>query len=98
MMKFDPQLLQQKYEQWRNLMEQLEQTQQQLQQAEQLWSQLQEYYQGEQWLQDAEQDLKIKCGEGHYSILGQDTLWNGLDERKQLALQLMRLSLKILES
>lgn len=96
-MKFDPQQLQYDYETWCNLMERIQQSTQQLRDAELLWRTLQNYYHSPQWLEDHDSDLRLACSPNHYSILGQDTLWNSLDERRQLALTLMRLGLTILE-
>lgn len=94
---FDAQFLQQQFEQWHQLHQQLEKAQEQWQAAEKLWQELQEYYQSEQWLIDYENSPELTCREGEYSILAQDTLWNAMEERRQQAITWMKLGLKVVE-
>ncbi len=66
--------------------------------AEKLWQELQAYYQSEQWLEDYENAPELSCREGEYFILSQDTLWNALEERRQQAIDWMKLSLSVIEN
>ena len=65
---------------------------------EKLWQELQAYYQSEQWLEEYENAPELSCREGEYSILSQDTLWNALEERRQQAIDWMKLSLSVIEN
>ena len=95
---YDAQVLQQQYEQWHDLHRQMREAQQKWQAAEKLWQELQAYYQSEQWLEDYENAPELSCREGEYSILSQDTLWNALEERRQQAIDWMKLSLSAIEN
>ena len=95
---YDAQVLQQKYAQWHDLHRQMREAQQKWQAAEKLWQELQAYYQSERWLEDYENAPELSCREGEYSILSQDTLWNALEERRQQAIDWMKLSLSVIEN
>ena len=94
---YNPQALQQQYEHCQDLHRQLIHAQQQWREAEQLWQDLSAYYQSAQWLEDYDNAPELQCREGEYSILAQDTLWNALEERRQLAIDWMKLGLKAIE-
>lgn len=93
MSQYDPQTLQQKYERWRELRRQQEQAQTQWLEAEALVHELQTYYQSAQWREDHANDVPIQCNNGEYCITGEDTLWDMLTDRDDLAKRWMRLGL-----
>lgn len=93
MPQYDPQALQQKYERWRELHRQQEQAQTQWLAAEALFHELQAYYQSAQWRGDHANDVQIECNNGEYCITSEDTLWNMLTDRDDLAKRWMRLGL-----
>lgn len=95
--KFNPQDIQQKYEQYRDLYRQIEAAQEQWKQAEKLWKEVQAYYQSGQWHEDHDESPSLKVAEGEYSILGEDTIWNALQDRQQQIIDWMRLGLDSLE-
>lgn len=97
MSKYDPQQLQQKFEQWRKLrLEQLE-AQKNWLEAEALYSELKEYYLSPQWMTDREQDLELQYSGDAHSLLSEDALWDMLSERDELAKRWMRLGLDALD-
>ncbi|WP_222565721.1 DUF4298 domain-containing protein [Novilysobacter antarcticus] len=93
MPQYDPQALQQKYERWRELHRQQEQAQAQWLEAEALLHELQAYYQSLQWREDHANNVPIECNNGEYCILSEDTLWNMLTDRDEVAKRWMRLGL-----
>ncbi|UOO81904.1 DUF4298 domain-containing protein [Uruburuella testudinis] len=96
-MKHDPQHLQNQYARWEALREALETAQQQWQQADEILAELNEYYGSEQWYEDRENDqLQLDTG-SHFSILDEDTLWEALQSRHDMALNWMRLGLDALD-
>ncbi|MGP5177359.1 DUF4298 domain-containing protein [Psychrobacter aquimaris] len=93
MTNYNPQELQQKYEQWCKLHRQQLEAQQQFLQAEALLNDLKTYYLDSQWMTDREADLPIEHSGDEYSIFSEDTLWNMLSDHDELARQWMRLGL-----
>ena len=67
-MLFNPQEMQQQYEQYQALCRQLEAAQQQWQAAETLWQDLQLYYQSEQWLVDHDSDFYLATAGGEFRM------------------------------
>lgn len=83
--------IQQRYEQLHDDIQTLQELNQRLPQIRQRMSELLSYYQNE-WMIDVEQleqtpDLERRlydlASEGHYSVLGQDTIWNLLDDTQR---------------
>ncbi|MGP5647991.1 DUF4298 domain-containing protein [Psychrobacter celer] len=97
MTDYNPQELQQKYEQWCELYRQQLEAQEQFAQAEALLNDLKTYYLDPQWMKDREADLPIAhSGEAH-SIFSEDALWSMLTDHDELAMKWMRLGLDALE-
>ena len=97
MTDYNPQELQQKYEQWCKLYRQQLEAQEQFAQAEALLNDLKAYYLDPQWMKDREADLPIEhSGEAH-SIFSEDALWSMLTDHDELAMKWMRLGLDALE-
>jgi len=97
MADYNPQELQQKYEQWCKLYRQQLEAQKQFLKAEALQNELKDYYLNPQWMKDHEADLPIEhSGEAH-SIFSEDALWNMLTDHDELAMKWMRLGLDALE-
>ncbi len=92
MPQYDPQAMQQKYERWRHLHRQQEEAQKQWLEAQALLHELQAYYQSPQWREDHANNLPLEC-HGEYSILSEDTLWDVLVDRDEVAKRWMRLGL-----
>ncbi len=90
---YDPQEMQRKYEEWRELLRQQRQAQEQWLDAEALLHELQAYYQSLQWREDHANDVPIHCRNGEYCILSEDTLWDMLTDRDETALRWMRLGM-----
>ncbi len=97
MTDYNPQELQQKYEQWCELYRQQLEAQEQFAQAAALLNDLKTYYLDPQWMKDREADLPIEhSGEAH-SIFSEDALWSMLTDHDELAMKWMRLGLDALE-
>ncbi|MGP5542657.1 DUF4298 domain-containing protein [Psychrobacter celer] len=97
MTDYNPQELQQKYEQWCKLYRQQLEAQEQFAQAAALLNDLKTYYLDPQWMKDREADLPIEhSGEAH-SIFSEDALWSMLTDHDELAMKWMRLGLDALE-
>ena len=97
MPNYNPQELQQKYEQWCKLHRQQLEAQQQFLQAETLLNELKDYYLNPQWMADREADLPIEHSGKEHSIFSEDALWNMLTDRDELARQWMRLGLDAID-
>ncbi|KAA0921583.1 DUF4298 domain-containing protein [Psychrobacter sp. ANT_H56B] len=97
MTNYNPQELQQKYEEWCALYRQQLKAQQQFLQAEALLNELKDYYLNPQWMADREADLPIEHSGKEHSIFSEDTLWNMLTDRDELARQWMRLGLDAID-
>ena len=97
MPNYNPQELQQKYEQWCELYRQQLKAQQQFLQAEALLNELKDYYLNPQWMADREADLPIEHSGKEHSIFSEDALWNMLTDRDELARQWMRLGLDAID-
>lgn len=95
--EYNPQELQQKYEQWCELYRQQVQAQAQFVQAEALLGELKGYYFSPQWMTDRAQDLPIEHSGEEYSIFSEDALWNMLTDQNELARQWMRLGLDAID-
>lgn len=97
MRQYDPQTLQQKYERWRELHRKQEQAQAEWLEAERLLHQLHAYYQSAQWREDHANRVPIECSNGEHCITSEDTLWDMLTDRDEVAIRWMRLGLDALE-
>ena len=97
MPNYNPQELQQKYEQWCKLHRQQLEAQQQFLQAETLLNELKDYYLNPQWMADREADLPIEHSGKEHSIFSEDALWNMLTDRDELARKWMRLALDAID-
>ena len=97
MTEYNPQELQQKYEQWCKLHRQQVEAQQQFLQAEALLNELKTYYLDPQWMADREADLPIEHSGEEHSIFSEDALWSMLTDHNELAMQWMRLGLDALD-
>ena len=97
MTSYNPQELQQKYEQWCALYRQQLKAQQQFLQAEALLNELKDYYLNPQWMADREADLPIEHSGKEHSIFSEDALWNMLTDRDELARKWMRLALDAID-
>ncbi|WP_333954554.1 DUF4298 domain-containing protein [Psychrobacter sp. S4(2024)] len=97
MTSYNPQELQQKYEQWCALYRQQLKAQQQFLQAEALLNELKDYYLNPQWMADREADLPIEHSGKEHSIFSEDALWNMLTDRDELARKWMRLGLDAID-
>ncbi|MBA2056713.1 DUF4298 domain-containing protein [Psychrobacter cryohalolentis] len=97
MTNYNPQELQQKYEQWCALYRQQLKAQQQFLQAEALLNELKDYYLNPQWMADREADLPIEYSGKEYSIFSEDALWNMLTDHDELARKWMRLGLDAID-
>jgi len=97
MTNYNPQELQQKYEQWRALYRQQLKAQQQFLQAEALQNELKDYYLDPQWMADREADLPIEHSGDEYSIFSEDALWNMLSDHDELSRKWMRLGLDAID-
>ena len=97
MPNYNPQELQQKYEQWCALYRQQLKAQQQFLQAEALLNELKDYYLNPQWMADREADLPIEHSGKEHSIFSEDALWNMLTDRDELARKWMRLGLDAID-
>ena len=97
MPNYNPQELQQKYEQWCDLHCQQLKAQQQFLQAEALQNELKDYYLDPQWMADREADLPIEYSGKEYSIFSEDALWSMLTDRDELARKWMRLALDAID-
>ena len=97
MTNFNPQELQQKYEEWCELHRIQLEAQQQFLQAETLLNELKDYYLNPQWMADREADLPIEYSGKEHSIFSEDALWNMLTDRDELARQWMRLGLDAID-
>lgn len=95
--KFDPQNMQQKYEEWDKLYRRQLEAQEQFVQAEALLRELKDYYFSPQWMADREADLPIEHSGETYSIFSEDGLWNSLSDHNELARQWMRLGLDAID-
>ncbi len=97
MTEYNPQELQQKYEQWCKLHRQQVEAQQQFLQAEALLNELKTYYLDPQWMADRKADLPIEHSGEEHSIFSEDALWSMLTDHNELAMQWMRLGLDALD-
>ena len=97
MTNYNPQELQQKYEEWCELHRKQFEAQQQFLQAETLLNELKDYYLNPQWMADREADLPIEYSGKEHSIFSEDALWNMLTDRDELARQWMRLGLDAID-
>ncbi|WP_440825318.1 DUF4298 domain-containing protein [Psychrobacter cryohalolentis] len=97
MTNYNPQELQQKYEQWRALYRQQLKAQQQFLQAEALLNELKDYYLNPQWMTDREADLSIEHSGKEHSIFSEDALWSMLSDHDELARKWMRLGLDAID-
>ena len=97
MTNYNPQELQQKYEQWCELYRQQLKAQQQFLQAEALLNELKDYYLNPQWMAGREADLPIEHSGKEHSIFSEDALWNMLTDRDELARKWMRLGLDAID-
>ena len=97
MADYNPQELQQKYEEWCELHRKQLEAQQQFLEAEKLFDELQAYYLNPQWMADREQDLPIEHSGEAYSIFSEDALWSMLSDRNELARKWMRLGLDAID-
>lgn len=97
MTDYNPQELQQKYEEWCELHRKQLEAQQQFLQAETLLNELKDYYLNPQWMADREADLPIEYSGKEHSIFSEDALWNMLTDRDELARQWMRLGLDAID-
>ena len=97
MTDYNPQELQQKYEEWCELHRKQLEAQQQFLQAETLLNELKDYYLNPQWMADREADLPIEHSGKEHSIFSEDALWNMLTDRDELARQWMRLGLDAID-
>ena len=97
MTNYNPQELQQKYEEWCELHRKQLEAQQQFLQAETLLNELKDYYLNPQWMADREADLPIEYSGKEHSIFSEDALWNMLTDRDELARQWMRLGLDAID-
>ena len=97
MTSYNPQELQQKYEQWCALYRQQLKAQQQFLQAEALLNELKDYYLNPQRMSDREADLPIEHSGKEHSIFSEDALWNMLTDRDELARKWMRLGLDAID-
>ncbi|MEK6220103.1 MAG: DUF4298 domain-containing protein [Psychrobacter cryohalolentis] len=97
MTNYNPQELQQKYEEWCALYRQQLKAQQQFLQAEALLNELKDYYLNPQWMADREADLPIEHSGKEHSIFSEDALWNMLTDRDELARKWMRLALDAID-
>ena len=98
MTDYNPQELQQKYEEWCELHRKQLEAQQQFLQAETLLNELKDYYLNPQWMADREADLPIEHSGKEHSIFSEDALWNMLTDRDELARQWMRLGLDAIDN
>jgi len=97
MTDYNPQELQQKYEEWCELHGKQLEAQEQFLQAETLLNELKDYYLNPQWMADREADLPIEHSGKEHSIFSEDALWNMLTDRDELARQWMRLGLDAID-
>ena len=97
MTDYNPQELQQKYEEWCELHRKQLEAQQQFLQAETLLNELKDYYLNPQWMADREADLPIEHSGKEHSIFSEDALWNMLTDLDELARQWMRLGLDAID-
>ena len=97
MTNYNPQELQQKYEEWCELHRKQLEAQQQFLQAETLLNELKDYYLNPQWMADREADLPIEHSGKEHSIFSEDALLNMLTDRDELARQWMRLGLDAID-
>ena len=97
MTDYNPQEMQQKYEEWCELHRKQLEAQQQFLQAETLLNELKDYYLNPQWMADREADLPIEYSGKEHSIFSEDALWNMLTDRDELARQWMRLGLDAID-
>lgn len=97
MTNYNPQELQQKYEEWCELHRKQLEAQQQFVHAEALLNELKDYYLNPQWMADREADLPIEYSGKEHSIFSEDALWNMLTDRDELARQWMRLGLDAID-
>lgn len=97
MTNYNPQELQQKYEEWCELHRKQLEAQQQFLQAETLLNELKDYYLNPQWMADREADLPIEYSGKEHSIFSEDALWNMLTDRDELARRWMRLGLDAID-
>ncbi len=97
MTNYNPQELQQKYEEWCELHRKQLEAQQQFLQAETLLNELKDYYLNPQWMADRKADLPIEYSGKEHSIFSEDALWNMLTDRDELARQWMRLGLDAID-
>ena len=97
MTDYNPQEMQQKYEEWCELHRKQLEAQQQFLQAETLLNELKDYYLNPQWMADREADLPIEHSGKEHSIFSEDALWNMLTDRDELARQWMRLGLDAID-
>ena len=97
MTNYNPQELQQKYEEWCELHRKQLEAQQQFLQAETLLNELKDYYLNPQWMADREADLPIEHSGKEHSIFSEDALWNMLTDRDELARKWMRLALDAID-
>ena len=97
MTDYNPQELQQKYEEWCELHRKQLEAQQQFLHAETLLNELKDYYLNPQWMADREADLPIEHSGKEHSIFSEDALWNMLTDRDELARRWMRLGLDAID-
>ncbi len=97
MTDYNPQEMQQKYEEWCELHRKQLEAQQQFLQAETLLNELKDYYLNPQWMADREADLPIEHSGKEHSIFSEDALWNMLTDRDELARKWMRLALDAID-
>ena len=97
MNEFDPQIMQEKYEHWCELHQQLIEAQEKFVESIQLMKELQVYYQSEQWRHDNHNRPKLECADGVHSILSEDGLWNSLSGHQEQAIRWMKLGLAVID-
>ncbi|QLB40003.1 MULTISPECIES: DUF4298 domain-containing protein [Mannheimia] len=92
MKKEDIQKMQDRYNEWAELLPELEKSLEQWKKAVELLEPLSQFYDGPKWRKLHEsfnEELETK---GNYSVLSEDALWNALSEQHQLALEWLKLS------
>ncbi|MFA9489512.1 MULTISPECIES: DUF4298 domain-containing protein [unclassified Mannheimia] len=92
MKKEDIQKMQDRYNQWVELLPELEKGLEQWKKANELLEPLSQFYYDPKWreLHDSfDEELDTK---GNYSVLSEDALWNALSDQHQLALEWLKLS------
>lgn len=92
MKKEEIQKMQDRYNEWVELLPELEKGLEQWKKAAELLEPLSQFYYGSKWRELYEsfnEELETK---GNYSVLSEDALWNAFSEQHQLALEWLKLS------